>query len=98
MGWIPHHAPLTKNVSLHEAIYSSYHPKEGKAILGKKGYIYDDKLSNHNESVYYNPTEKKLLYNVAGTHNLRDWGTNAYLAVGKLKDTNRYKEADRILK
>ena len=100
MGWIPQHIPLTKNnnVSLHEAIYSSYHPKEGKDILSKKGYIYDDKLSNHNESVYYNPNEKKLLYNIAGTHNLKDWGTDSYLALGKLKDTNRYKEADRILK
>jgi predicted alpha/beta-fold hydrolase len=34
---------------------------------------------------------------VAGTHNLADWGTDAYLAVGKLKDTNRYKEAKSTL-
>ena len=39
-----------------------------------------------------------MLYTIAGTHNLRDWGTDAYLAAGKLKDTNRYKEADNILK
>jgi predicted alpha/beta-fold hydrolase len=35
---------------------------------------------------------------VTGTHNLSDWGTDIYLAAGKLKSTNRYKEADNILK
>jgi putative lipase involved disintegration of autophagic bodies len=39
-----------------------------------------------------------MLFNVTGTHNLRDWGTDAYLAAGKLKDTSRYKEADKRFK
>jgi hypothetical protein len=38
------------------------------------------------------------LYNVSGTHNLKDVGTDVYLALGKLKNTNRYKEADETLK
>jgi predicted alpha/beta-fold hydrolase len=54
-------------------------------------------LSNHNQQVWYNPNTKKMLFNVAGTHNLKDWGTDLYLAFGKLKDTNRYKEARNIL-
>ena len=29
---------------------------------------------------------------------MKDWGTNAYLAAGKTKDTNRYKSADAGLK
>jgi hypothetical protein len=47
-------------------------------------------LSNHNQKVYYNPTERKLLYNVSGTHNISDIGTDIYLALGGLKNTNRY--------
>ena len=30
---------------------------------------------------------------VAGTHNLRDIGTDFMLGIGKLKNTSRYKEA-----
>ena len=60
------------------------------------GYKLDKELSNHNQQVYYNPDHKKLVVSVAGTHNLRDWGTDFYLGIGKLKDTNRYKEAKNI--
>ena len=65
--------------------------------MKKYGYYRDDSLSNDNEQVYWNPTKKKLLYNVTGTHNLSDWGTDVYLGTGRLKQTNRYKEADDIL-
>ena len=50
-----------------------------------------------NEQVYYKKKKKKLLYSVSGTHNISDVGTDAYLAVGKLKNTNRYKEAVDVL-
>jgi fermentation-respiration switch protein FrsA (DUF1100 family) len=65
--------------------------------LGKYGYQRDDDLSNHNQQVYYNPIQHKILYDIAGTHNLSDVGTDLYLAAGHLKDTNRYKEADSTL-
>jgi len=83
-------------VQLYDALKASYKPKDK---LGKKGqYIKDKSLSNDNEQVYYNKKKKKLLYTVSGTHNLKDWGTDFYLGLGKLKDTNRYKEADEVLK
>ena len=69
-----------------------------KQALKASGYYRDNQLSNPNEQVYYNPTNKKLLVNVNGTNSLSDWATDAYLAVGKLKDTNRYKEADDVIK
>jgi hypothetical protein len=69
-----------------------------KAELGKFGYNLDTSLSNGNQQTYYNPNENKLLFNVAGTHNLSDVGTDFYLGIGKLKDTNRFKEADNALK
>ena len=86
-------------ISLYDTLHNSYKPlKEQKKFYKDKGYYIDKKLSNDNQQVLYNPTTKKLLYNIAGTHNLKDWGTDAYLLAGKLKETNRYKEADNTLK
>ena len=79
-------------LTLYDALKSSYGDVQARDKLKSAGYNYDSMLSNHNQQVWVNPNEKKLLYNVAGTHNLSDWGTDAYLAVGKLKSTNRYRE------
>ena len=90
---------MSKNIDLHEALKYSYADKSKQMTAFKKqGYNYDSMLSNHNQQVYYNPNEKNLIVNVAGTHNLRDVGTDVYLAAGKLKNTNRYKEANKIFK
>ena len=84
---------MTK-LSLHTALKNSYKPQN---TLGK-GYILDDELSNDNQQVYVNRKKNnKLLVSVTGTHNLSDIGTDVYLGLGKLKDTNRYKEADSTL-
>jgi hypothetical protein len=89
----------TQKIPLYDVIKSSYKSaKDQKKEMKKYGYIRDKKLSNHNEQIYYNPTDREMLMTVAGTHNLADWGTNLYLAAGKLKQTNRYKEADKVLK
>lgn len=87
--------PPTDDLLLHDVIKNSYANNKAKSM---KGYNLDEKLSNHNQQVYYNPSNNKLLYSVTGTHNLADVGTDLYLAGGHLKDTNRYKEADRTLK
>jgi hypothetical protein len=87
-------------VKMHTTIKASYGDKEALHKLNKKGYVLDKDLSNDNEQVYYKHKKhggKKLLYTVAGTHNLKDVGTDLYLAAGKLKNTKRYKEADDIL-
>ncbi len=85
------------NVSLYDALKSSYGNQESKQHLADAGYKYDSMLSNHNQQVWYNPYQKKLLFNVAGTHNLSDWGTDLWLGAGHLKDTDRYKEAKQAL-
>ena len=85
-------------INLYDTLNSSYGIKKGDSNLEKKGYIKDSKLSNHNQQVWYNPRGKDLLVNVAGSHNIFDAGTDVYLAFGGLKSTNRYKEADKILK
>ena len=92
-------ARLEPNLKLYDVLKNSYkNPSQSETSMRQNGYNLDKGLSNHNQQVYYNPNQKKLLVSVAGTHNLSDWGTDAYLAAGKLKDTNRYKEADKILK
>jgi len=79
-------------VNLYDAIANSY--ANDPNALSKDGFIYDKELSNHNEQVYYNPEKKKMIFTVAGTHNLSDVGTDVYLGLGGIKNTNRYKEAD----
>ena len=83
---------------LYTALKASYaDTATQKTSLGKYGYQRDDDLSNDNQQVYFNPIQHKILYDIAGTHNLSDVGTDLYLAAGHLKDTNRYKEADATL-
>ena len=86
------------SVTLYDSLKSSYGDKKATNKIINDGYKLDSMLSSHNQKVFYNPTTKKLLYNIAGTHNLTDWGTDFYLGIGKLKETNRYKEADNVLK
>ena len=85
--------PQSGQLDLHEVLKNSYSNKHRENM---NGYKLDKELSNHNQQVYYNPEHKKLVVSVAGTHNLRDWGTDFYLGIGKLKDTNRYKEAKSV--
>jgi len=85
------------SVNLYDSLKSSYGDKKARQQLSNAGYKYDSMLSNHNQQVWYNPNDKKLLYNIAGTHNIKDVGTDLYLGLGRLKDTNRYKEAKQTL-
>ena len=84
--------------SLYDVLKSSYGNQKSQNTLSKFGYKKDPSLSNHNEQVYIDPINHKMIYAVAGTHNLSDIGTDIYLAAGHLKDTNRYKEADKVFK
>ena len=76
-------------VQLYNIVNNGYKHKDTKY----DGFELDPTLSNGNNQLYVNKKEKKLIYNTTGTHNLKDWGTNFYLGLGKLKDTKRYKDA-----
>jgi hypothetical protein len=85
------------DVDFHDALKASYGNSEAKHNIEQKGYRYDKDLSNDNQQIYYNPKSGKMLNTIAGTHNLKDWGTDLYLGLGHLQDTNRYKEAEKTL-
>jgi hypothetical protein len=82
---------------LKDALKAGYGSKHAENNITKEGYVKDKQLSNHNQQVYYNKEKNHMLYNVSGTHNLSDWGTDLYLGLGKLKNTNRYKSAKKTL-
>lgn len=85
-------------MNVYDVLKNSYADQEKqKSALSRYGYKYDSMLSNRDNAIYYNPTENKLLHTVAGTHRIADIGTDAYLAIGKLKDTGRYKDSHNLL-
>jgi hypothetical protein len=83
------------DIPLYLPLKAGYGDKNASTDLQNRGYVRDNELSNHNQQVYYNKDKNKLLTNVTGTHNVSDWGTDAYLAVGKIQHTNRFREAKK---
>ena len=87
------------NMPLHKALKLSYldDNKKKKKLLKKYGFRLDEDLSSHNQTVAYNPNNQRMLYSVAGTHNMDDGKTDLQLAFGNLKRSKRYKEAVNTL-
>ena len=86
--------------SLFTALKSSYGDKGASERLTKSGYLQDTKLSDHRQQVWFNPNEKKLLMNVAGTHTRHDVLTDVKLAFGgfrALENSKRAKAAKATL-
>jgi hypothetical protein len=86
-------------MKLANALKIGYKSKEyQEQKMAKRGFVRDNDLSSNDHQAYYNKKKDKLLFNVTGTHNLYDVGTDFYLAAGHIKDTNRFQEADKMLK
>lgn len=85
------------SVDFYDVLKSSYGDKKSIDNVKRQGYNYDSILSNSNVKVFHNPEKNKLIVGVAGTHNLSDVLTDVNLALGNLKNTDRYKEARDIL-
>jgi hypothetical protein len=72
------------------AIKASYGDQNSIEALQAQGYAKDPILSSHNQSVFYNERSGKMLYDIAGTHNVPDLLTDtkmffSNLAHGKIK-------------
>ena len=57
----------------------------------KHNLQYIDTHSDTNHQVYLHPDKKIVYYNINGTQNLNDWGTDISLGLGRLKHTQRFK-------
>jgi hypothetical protein len=86
-------------VLLYDALKTSYGNKQSRDKIKNEGYVYDSMLSNKNNQVWINKNDKKIIQTIKGTNplSLRDIGTDIYLGLGKLEQTNRYKESKNIL-
>lgn len=83
-------------MNLHSVLKEGYKSKTKDNL---NGYVLDRKLSDHNNKIYYDQTNKKLLHNVVGSHNLSDWVDNAKLAIGfGFKESKRYKDSHKKLR
>lgn len=86
-------------LDLHDVMRNGYQDESSQEQFGKdKGFIYDKELSTPTEQFYYNPETNKMLMNIRGTASLDDVITDFEMLRGKLKDTNRYKQADNSYK
>jgi hypothetical protein len=73
--------------------------EEQQKYFSNNDYIRDNQLSTPDNQAYYNEKENKLLFNVTGSHKIKDFlYTDPLLALGKIKLTDRYKESDKLLK
>lgn len=86
-------------LDLYDVLENSYADEKAQENFAKaEGYILDKDLSSSTEQFYYNPDTNKLLMSVRGTASLDDVKTDYEMLRGRLKDTERYKKADRKLK
>ena len=88
------------DVHFGNVLKAAYGDERSMERLKQKGYQLDTNLSNHNQSVYIRPQDKKMIFTVAGTHNLDDVQTDLIYGIGGssgLKHTKRYEEAANTL-
>jgi hypothetical protein len=89
---------IKTHLTLSDALKVSYADKKtAKREMKAKGYYYDNKLSNGEEKVFYDPKNKKVLMTVAGTKNRADIITDVFLGLGLVKHTPRFKQAKDTL-
>jgi putative lipase involved disintegration of autophagic bodies len=87
------------SVNLYDVLKSGYGDKKYQKKLHDLGYKKDSLISNRNNHIYVNEAEKKIIHNVKGTNpfSFDDVKTDVLLALGKLKDTDRYNDSKRVL-
>jgi len=85
--------------TLYDVLSNGYKDKKKKS-KNLNGYVMDEQLSNKHYQTYYDPKDKKLLFNVTGTRpTASDWLNNINLGLGiGFKESKRYKESHKALR
>jgi hypothetical protein len=88
-----------KPISLYEQIRngSARNSKQQQDFGNKHNIIYDKELSNRDHTVYHDPKNNTLLYNITGSRftykeGYRDWRNNLMIGLGAGKSTDRYNQ------
>jgi len=76
-----------------QQILQNGYSKKKKDKIGD--YELDKQLSTHNDQIYYNKKDNKLLHNINGTNSLYDWVDNIKLGLGKFSPFGGFKESTR---
>jgi hypothetical protein len=79
-------------LNLRDVIKNSYSPKS------ELGSYMRPRIIRKRQQVYIDEENKQLLFSVAGTRSGTDIYNDLRLATGGLKNTNRFKSADKTLK
>ena len=87
-------------LNLYDGLAASYKSnEEADAIMRKYGYELNSNLSDPETKVYYQPKTKDLLVSFRGTKNLlNDVPTDAALAFGQIRNTDRWKRSNDTYK
>lgn len=89
----------SKSVKLYDVLKSFY--DEGKkSILKSYGFDFKPEYSSGKLQTFFDPDDKVLIFSVKGTDptSFADLRSDVSLALGRLKQTKRYKDADAMLK
>jgi hypothetical protein len=83
-------------LNLYDGLKASYKSnEEADQIMKKYGYELNSNLSDAESKVYYHPKTKDLLMSFRGTKNLlNDVPTDAALAFGQIRNTDRFKRTN----
>lgn len=85
---------------LGNVLKASYGNERAMERMRSKGYQLDTSMSNHNQSVWIRPHDKKAVVAIAGTHNGEDVLTDLLFGLGgdnTLRHTKRGVEAQNTL-
>jgi len=65
-------------------------------MLELQDFVLDKELSTQEHSVFHNPKTKETVISYRGTTNLDDVKTDSHIALGREKNTQRYKRSEEV--
>jgi len=81
-------------------VLKAFYDDGKKTTLKEAGFNYESSFSSKKLQTFFNPTDKILIFSIRGTDptSFSDLRTDFSLAIGKLRQTKRFKDAANMLK